>query len=252
MIPPSPLLRGYRLARLAFACAAGLVLAWSPLRADERNTPEAFASPSRGEILAPGALLEVRWNAECEAREADRDFGRDRDGKREREANEAELVLSLDGGMTFPIRVSGELSPCASRFTWRVPALPTSQARIGLRTGEDESDEEERIELLSAAFTILPDPERRPETLYARGGEWWIPEAPARRGLEDGLRRTLHGAASQIALPVAWTEISVPAAPVLARPPAGFARLLPARPLTKEPSVLSLASAPSAPTPLRC
>jgi hypothetical protein len=245
-------LPGTRLARAAFALLAGCALLNAPLRADERSTPEPFASPARGEILAPGALVEVRWNAECEAGDRDEDFERDRDAEDGREENEAELVLSLDGGMTFPIRVSGELSPCASRFTWRVPALPTTQARLGLRTGENERDEEERIEVVSAAFTILLDPERRPETLYARGGEWWIPEAPARRGAEDGLRQTLQGAPTQIGLPVACTDAAAPPAPALPRPSARSARLLAAHAPTLEPSPLSLASAPSAPTPLRC
>jgi hypothetical protein len=234
---------------------AGLVLAAVPLRASGVAGREAFTLPARGEILAPGAIVEVRWSAACDARDAAEDFGRERSGRdaaSERQDNEAELVLSLDGGLTFPIRVSGDLSPCASRFAWRVPALPTSQARLGLRTGDDERDDEERIEVVSATFAILPDPERRPETLYARGGEWWIPEAPAARGPEDGLRPTLHGAASRMSLPVAWTEISAPGAHALTHPSVRFARLAPAPAPTIEPSALSLASAPSAPTPLRC
>lgn len=231
------------------------MLAAAPLRgSDEGSPPPQFAAPARGEILAPGAFVEVRWQRTepCDSEPtAELERQGERDGSPEREENEAELVLSLDGGTTFPIRVSGEISPCASRFTWRVPALPTSQARLGLRTG-DERDEDERIELVSGAFAILPDPERRPETLHARGGEWWIPEAPAPRGAEDGLRQTLRGAASQIVQPVAWTEIAVPAPPAVARPFARFRPLRAVPPLTTEPSLLSLASAPSAPTPLRC
>src|SRR5512147_730734 len=58
-----------------------------------------FLSPARGEALAPGSIVEVRWASAC----ASAPEGR---------ADEAEVVLSLDGGLTFPIRVSNELHPC--------------------------------------------------------------------------------------------------------------------------------------------
>jgi hypothetical protein len=228
---------GRRLALLGAACVA---LSAAPLCAEEGSAVSAaFSVPSRGEMLVPNDLVEVRWSAACDA-DADR------------QENEAELLLSLDGGMSFPIRVSGELSPCASRFTWRVPALPAAQAVLGVRTGEDERDEDERITVVSEAFRILPDPESRVEALYARGAEWWVPEEPTRRAAEDGLRASMRGASSRWAAVFAGTEVAVPAASPASRAPERCARVLPSRPLTIPASTLSLASAPSAPTPLRC
>jgi hypothetical protein len=233
-------LRGRFGRRLALIGAACVALSAGPLCAHETSdAPSGFAAPSHGEILAPGALVEIRWTAECEA-------------DRGREENEAELVLSLDGGLSFPIRVSGDLSPCDSRFTWRVPALPTAQAVLGVRMGEDERDEEERIEVVSEAFTILPDPESRIEALYARGAEWWIPEPPSRRGAEDGLRTAMHGASSHFVASIEWTEAAIPGSSSASPRFERFSRLPTAHSVTIPASTVSLVSAPAAPTPLRC
>ena len=83
-----------------------------------------------------------------------------------------ELVLSLDGGATFPIRVTGELSTDARALTWRVPALPTDRAVLALRAGDDGDDESETILAQSEPFAIAADLEAGPERLYAVAHEW--------------------------------------------------------------------------------
>jgi hypothetical protein len=153
----------------------------------------------------PGSSVELRWSPACEP-------------KGDRDTDEAELVLSLDGGITFPIRVSGEISPHASRFQWRVPALPSSSARLGLRTGDGGWEQMERIDVLSAPFAILPDPDGRPEQLYSRGAEWWTPPTPSNRSADDLLGETVGDASSRITAPERWTEANETPSPAEPRP----------------------------------
>ena len=123
--------------------------------------------------------MEVRWSSPCRAGE-------------EHEGTEAELVLSLDSGFTYPVRVSSEISPCAARFLWQVPSLSASHARLALRVGDGEDDEEsEEIALVSEPFTILPDPDGRVEPMYPRASEWWTPQAPAALDADDLLKPIL-------------------------------------------------------------
>ena len=88
------------------ACAAP-VLAVSPSR---------FSRPAGGERFQAGDSIEVSWTLD---RPALRSF------------EEMELVLSLDGGRTFPVRVTGELSPRAGGLIWRVPSLPENGVVFG-------------------------------------------------------------------------------------------------------------------------
>ena len=132
-------------------------------------------APAAGESLAPGSVVEVRWGSLCAA------------GMK---ADEAELVLSLDGGATFPIRVSHELSPCETRYLWRVPVLATGRARLGVRMGHEGFGETEKIALVGGEFRILSDLDGRVQQLYRRVAEWWTP-APAVLTAQDLLDRTL-------------------------------------------------------------
>jgi hypothetical protein len=86
--------------------------------------------------------------------------------------DEMELVLSLDDGATFPVRVTERLDPDASSVEWRVPSLPTRHARLALRSGNDEAMESEVVLLVSEPFEIDAPPANGLEQLFAVAGEW--------------------------------------------------------------------------------
>ena len=88
---------------------------------------------------------------------------------------EMELVLSLDGGVTYPLRLTGELDPRTRNVGWRVPALPTKKAVLALRAGDEEGGEQ--IILRSAVFTIQDDPSAPLEDIRFAHGEWRTREA---------------------------------------------------------------------------
>jgi len=91
---------------------------------------------------------------------------------------ESELVLSLDGGRTFPVRVTGDFDPATRRVFWRVPALPTDRARLAVRAGADEEPAQETLLLVSPPFVISDSaPDSAPEELFAVGTEWRTQEA---------------------------------------------------------------------------
>lgn len=137
--------------RRVLLAVAALLATTAPVSARSAR----WARPLRHERLIPGQTLEVGWP----------------EGSVPENAEEMELILSLDGGRTFPVRVTGEISPDAARFEWTVPSIPTDRARLALRVG-DEDGESEAIRAVSDEFTIAPDSARPPEDLLALRGEW--------------------------------------------------------------------------------
>ena len=181
------------------ACRAAVVLSALlfavcavPISAQD-NGP-AMQSPAAGESLAPGSVVEVRWASLCTA------------GMK---ADEAELVLSLDGGATFPIRVSHELSPCETHFLWRVPVLATGRARMGVRIGHEGFDETERIALVGGEFRIQSDLDGRVQQLYRRVAEWWTP-GPAVLTAQDLLDRTMSPDSGHLSRSVESADVAAP------------------------------------------
>jgi hypothetical protein len=85
------------------------------------------------------------------------------------EAEEFELLLSLDGGRHF-VRLTEMQGPGARTLEWRVPNLPSGDARLRLRMGRMG----EEIELeLSAPFTIVGSEDKPVAGVSFREGEWW-------------------------------------------------------------------------------
>ena len=115
---------------------------------------------------------------------------------------EMEILLSLDGGRSFSLRVTREMPPGTREVTWRVPNLPTTRARLALRARDAE--EGEVIRSISDEFTILPGEAEPLEVLRAFRGEWRagdaldeIPssaplDAPGLGGATESLRAVHH------------------------------------------------------------
>jgi len=120
-----------------------------------------FSSPAQQARLEARAQEAVTWTTPAAA------FSYD----------EMELVLSLDGGATFPVRVTAFVRPGREGWTWRVPGLPTGHARLALRVGMDERRGFEHILLVSPEFEIVADPNPPLEELFSVDGELRTREA---------------------------------------------------------------------------
>jgi hypothetical protein len=201
-------------------------------------SPGGFLSPGRGEALAPGSVVRVEWRSACES---DVPPGFD----------EAELVLSLDGGLTYPIRVSRELDPCESTVVWRVPAIASDSARLALRMGEERDGESEELAVVGETFRILPDVEGRVETLVPRAGEWGVDLEPETLAARDLLGRSMRSTGERLLAPFSLPAASLPTAAAALRPArrATVHESVPAAGIRRSASV---PTAPSgAPVPLR-
>ena len=94
------------------------------------------------------------------------------------EAEELEVLLSLDDGRTFPVRVSPEIEAREGGYRWRVPALATEHARLRIRYGVAHHEIETEP---TAAFRIaLASAPREPGPLF-REGAYWPGADPGRR-----------------------------------------------------------------------
>lgn len=158
-----------------------------------------FQVPARGEVIASGGSVDVRWTGPSDA-------------------FEQELVLSLDGGLTFPVRISAEMSPRRTAFRWTVPNLPTSHARLALRTGSGEGSEEETLELISEEFAIASVDADAPVELTRGTNEWWTRQALFGVLAEDLLAEAMGKAPERLVAAESCFEINEPDPPT---PPAG-------------------------------
>ncbi len=100
-------------------------------------------------------------------------------------------MLSLDDGITFPIRLTEEMPSCASTQRWRVPDVESSRARLGLRRGREGRGDEERIVLVSARFSIVGGARPGGPGLTRGAVEWWTEQALFEFAAEDFLDETL-------------------------------------------------------------
>ncbi len=143
----SPALLG---GRLLLALVA--IVALAPNLAAEGDQGGEILAPASGAAVRAGDVVEVRWTPVAPGVE------------------EFELLLSVDGGRTFPLRLTEMLDPRVTSFSWRVPNVPTGAARIVLRVGVDDREEMLRS---GPAFEVLGDAEAPPGKFTFRGGEWW-------------------------------------------------------------------------------
>jgi len=125
------------------ACAA-----FAPARAFA--TPVAGIEAPAGDALA-GRTIALRWSPLPS------------------DVQEIEILLSLDGGRSYGLRVSPQLDPREGRYVWRVPNLPAANARLRLRIG---TARDERLSAPSAPFRIVGTT-GAPERQRFHEGGWW-------------------------------------------------------------------------------
>lgn len=109
---------------LAFAASA---LPAAALSSTEPPTPIRLLAPSADTPLVGGDEAEIAWEPLDEFAAL---------GKVE----EWEAFLSLDGGATYPFRLTPHLDQDLRRFRWRVPAVPSGDARLLFRFGDERSE----------------------------------------------------------------------------------------------------------------
>lgn len=100
-------------------------------------------APETGAELAAGSLAAIAWQDPPA------------------DAEEWEAFLSLDGGKTYPLRITPHLNLAIRRFTFRVPPFPTRDARVLLRFGDERREVEieaaQRFAIVrGVAFPSLP------------------------------------------------------------------------------------------------
>jgi hypothetical protein len=112
-----------------------LVLAFASFaRADSLQ----LLAPANGATLRGGSYAELRWSA---ARLPAGD-------------EEWEAFLSIDGGTYYGFRITPHLDLERRRFTFLVPNLDTKNARILIRTGDEERESEFES---ASSFSIVRD-----------------------------------------------------------------------------------------------
>lgn len=101
-------------------------------------------------------------------------------------AEEWEAFLSVDGGRTYPLRITPHLDRSLQRFVLEAPRLPTGQARLLLRFGDERREVESEM---PALFTIVDGPlsASLPPRLALGRGE------PARERDQDGVVAWVEG-----------------------------------------------------------
>jgi len=132
------------------ALLLALVLA-PPGRAARERAPARITLEVPAAVTA-GQVVELRWHGVPP------------------DVEELELVLSLDGGRSYHVRVCPELDGRTESYAWRVPDLPTGEAKLMLRVGGEEG---ERIGALSPPFRIVhAEGVPRPDLVFHEGVMW--------------------------------------------------------------------------------
>jgi hypothetical protein len=150
---------------------AGLALT-SPA-AVRGESPLRLLAPRAGEALLAGSTAELEWRAELPAR-----------------ITEWEAFLSFDGGETYPVRITPHLDRDLRRVRWQVPGIPTADARLLLRFGDERR---ETYHPLPHRFSIasVPGTERGflLASVAAAPGEPALPGGPGVVAWVEGSRR---------------------------------------------------------------
>jgi hypothetical protein len=88
------------------------------------DAPVHLVAPWAGATLAAGSMAELEWTPGERFAEL-------------RDVEEWEAFLSLDGGATYPVRITPHLDQDLRRIRFQVPPLPARDVRILLRFGDE-------------------------------------------------------------------------------------------------------------------
>src|SRR5436305_12939827 len=84
-------------------------------------------APRAGEVLTAGDTAELAWMPQGPF-------------QRLKQVAEWEAFLSFDGGATYPVRITPPRDRALPRVRWQVPAVPTADARLLLRFGDERRE----------------------------------------------------------------------------------------------------------------
>lgn len=154
------------LALVCFVLASG-----RPAFAQEM--PVRLVAPEAGARLVAGSMADLEWAPLAEL---------------DRRVEEWEAFLSLDGGATYPVRITPHLDQDVRRIRWQVPPFPAQDVRILLRFGDERR--ETPVEL-PARFSIAASPAGFP-VFASRSATRGEPALPGHAGVVawvEGSRR---------------------------------------------------------------
>lgn len=134
--------------------------------AHEGTAPIRLVAPRVGTTLSAGSTAELEWAPLA-------GFAR------LQAAEEWEAFLSVDGGATYPVRVTPHLDLDIRRFRFQVPPIPTANARILLRFGDERR---ETAVVLPERFEIRAAPAVAPEEAFECPRRAFAPGEPALPG----------------------------------------------------------------------
>ncbi len=170
-----------RIASIVLLALAGLA---APGRAWSAPSSVRLIAPAAGAELVAGSQATLEWEAPELLAGPTRIV-------------EWEAFLSLDGGRSWPLRLTPHLDIRLRRFSFRVPAFPSPDARLLLRMGDEREEREVEI---PGRFTIsAPHPVPTPELLQpgmrlARGEA----ARPGDRGVVLWMEGTRDGAGLRV------------------------------------------------------
>ncbi|HEY2290287.1 MAG TPA: hypothetical protein VGM86_06235 [Thermoanaerobaculia bacterium] len=163
---------------LVLAWLAWAVLAFAQAGfARETGVPIRLVAPQAGATLAAGSTAELEWAPGPGLAALPY-------------VEEWEAFLSLDGGATYPLRITPHLDQDLRRVRFRVPSISTPDARILLRFGDERH---ETVVELPGRFAIAGSPVLESAfTFSGRAASAGEPALPGRAGVVawvEGSRR---------------------------------------------------------------
>jgi hypothetical protein len=112
--------------RVWIACALVALASAGAASAGQRAFDVRLVEPANHAEVVAGSSVSIEWDA------ASIPAG----------VEEWEAFLSVDGGKTYPIRITPHLDASIRRFNWTVPSLPGADVSILLRFGDEREEVE--------------------------------------------------------------------------------------------------------------